>query len=199
MDTIAAAEIGKHLKPGEKLIWAERPNEPHLKMNRMHWMIGIALCLLLPVLFFVSMAVADGQYDVWGAVGRIAVVLAALAFMGATTLWGGRHSGRTYYGVTDQRAIIVETGFRGRVKSYDNDNINQLWLKETDPVFSDLFLRREGTGDGAYSEGFVAIRDGQMVKELIERYVLTQEKLDELNRFENFKKDLKEKVKKVFS
>jgi len=191
MDTIAAAEMGKHLNPGEQLLWAARPDESHRKMMTTQWMIGIALCFLLPVFFFVSMAVADGQYNVWGTVERIAVVVGILTFVGATMLWGARHFNKTYYGITDQRAIIVTAGFRGKVKSFDNDNINTLWLKETDPVFSDLYLWSDKSADVGHFEGFEAIRDGQMVKELVERKLLTRKTLDELNRFENLKKKVK--------
>jgi|CXWK01.1.fsa_nt_gi hypothetical protein len=115
LDPNAAAVMAAHLAPGEELLWAGRPKLGFALRGSDSFFI---LCLTLLV-----MGVIWGIIAIWRQVGVASVRFSLLFLLAPVTLivtrywFDARLRGRTFYGVTNQRAIIVTYWLQQEIQS----------------------------------------------------------------------------------
>jgi hypothetical protein len=150
--------IQVELQPGEKLLWSGRPNP-----KRMAWqlpnIIAVVfaipftlfaifwMCLaLLPMAAFFS-AAEPSQME--GAAFSLCFPLFGLPFLlvGLVMLtapyWAYRRALKMVYGLTDRRALILTTGKSISVKSYSDEDIDNIERTEQADGSGDLIFARE--------------------------------------------------------
>ena len=121
VDAACAAAVAPHLKPGEHLLWCQRPHPGMVVLHRMHHWLGLLFMVTLLSLFVFDVALAWATSVVpapllqgWQKVGlsfeglltalQTSVVLFALYFPVRAWL----QARKTVYAITDQRALEVE-------------------------------------------------------------------------------------------
>lgn len=139
-------EIERELVSGEKLLWAGRPSSPEWKKEKWNtlgnhlmgfvfslvWM-GIASTSLVQELRAGrTLELFDFVFPVFG------LFLIGSALVGLLRLESSRAS-RTFYGVTNQRALIVVAGKTREVRSFSPHQI-QLGRRERDGNIGDVLL-----------------------------------------------------------
>lgn len=180
-DDEARLNVGRELSPDEALVWTGRPRQPRVRRVRA---IALLYVFVLTSLSGVSLSAMLGVFerpvlDPWMVIAALCLPPLALGglfvmdLLVRTLRWLARRRrlARTFYAITDQRAIIGRLGGSG----------GRLWLFSIPAGLIDGTTRYEladGSGD-VYFEGldaiadepvgFVEIRSVRRVDELLRR------------------------------
>ena len=120
IDPLAMSNLASELGTGERLIWTGMPN-PRITFHSDDWaLIPFSLMFGGFTIVWETLALADWTPSL----GRAGVVLWGVPFVivGQYLIWGrflydGWLKRRTYYGVTNFRALIVQQGLKRKVSS----------------------------------------------------------------------------------
>jgi hypothetical protein len=117
--------FSSELMPGETIEWAGQPN-PAVIFHREDWML-IPLSLLWGGFAIFWLLAASGIWDLWenhsGTFGYFGIIFGTpFVLVGQYLIWGRFvhtrwKKQRTYYALTNRRALILEGGFRRRKAS----------------------------------------------------------------------------------
>ncbi len=132
----ASAIIATHLHPGERLLWAERPKQGFAVRAVDFWVVPFMLCWSTGVVYSTVSIIKQE-----GASPGLLLFILPFILLGVYMLFGrfwidARVRSRTYYGVTDQRVLIISGILAKQTRS--------IYLKE---LLEMQFTRRsDGTG-----------------------------------------------------
>lgn len=129
MDVSLASPIKSELHTGEELLWEGQPRQG-VVFHFVDWFfIPFSLFWCAVVFIWFAMAFASGA--------PLFIILFGIPFLlaGCYVLFGrfwfdAKNRGGTYYGITNQRIIIVSGGFRRSVNSIDINTLTGLSLTE---------------------------------------------------------------------
>lgn len=164
-------QIDRELQPGERVLWFAQP-DPRL-MRRGTWIVSIFGLVFMGFALVWILMTAGGAAAVGGRIGGIIgfglFSLCGLPFLGVGgamltgPLWIGKRAARMAYVITDQRAIIWEAGWFGRlhVQSFGPERLASMTRSERADGSGDLifeqFTTRAGTGVRTVRRGFLAL------------------------------------------
>ena len=109
-------EIHAQLGPGERLLWSGQPRQGLVIRPSDAYTIPFSLMWAGFAIFWESMVIKSGApffFKLWG----IPFVLAGLYFVFGRFIIDARQRSRTFYGVTNERIIIVSGLFNKSIKS----------------------------------------------------------------------------------
>lgn len=167
---------------GEELRWTGVPRPFFFQQGGMlTFMIGVCWTLFSGVFLFFSLAAENVPVEACFIVGVL--VLIGLGFM-STPLFTHRKSQKTFYALTDKRAIVVKPSlFSGhKINGYDL----------TEGVIKERILQKDGSGDLIFDRevayyqnnnpvmrgvGFIKLPNPRAVEEIIHK--ILQENHDE--------------------
>ncbi len=133
---LTAGIIASHLLPGEQLLWAGRPKQGFVFRASDFWVVPFMICWsTLGVYFFISLIKQEG------ASVELLVFELPFLFFGGYMLFGrfwidAKARSRTYYGVTDQRGLIISGLLFSQTRS--------IYLKGL--LETQFTMRSDGTG-----------------------------------------------------
>ncbi|BBF91823.1 PH domain-containing protein [Blastochloris tepida] len=127
----AAARLFDHLEPGERLLWADRP-DPWSVVRDRGFMVPLWLgAIAVPLGTILALGTGGGPAYV---AGLSLLVGAALIGMLAFGVW--RRAGETVYGLTDRRILVLRDGAIPKLEATAADRI--AWI--------DMVRQRDGSG-----------------------------------------------------
>ena len=121
--------IQQQLSPGERLLWSGQPRAGVVFRSADFFMIPFSLMWGGFAIYWEAMAVtSDGPFffKLWG----IPFVLIGLYMIVGRFFWDSFARGRTFYGLSDQRVIIVATATGTKVTSLPLRGLPQITLSE---------------------------------------------------------------------
>lgn len=193
-------EIERELEAGEKLLWFGRPHPADWKRDAAkNWNFKFFISLF--ALFWMGLAaqplIQTAKYGRWPGFDELIFPVVGLAFFGGAVyqewfkplrLQG--EAARTFYAVTDRRALVVATGKTREVRSFAPHQI-QLGRRERehgrgDVLFNDarsyereppirsfqLHKSEKDEADKEVETGFFAIENPREVERLIRTHLL---------------------------
>ena len=127
----AAARLFDHLEPGERLIWADRP-DPWSVVRDRGFMVPLWIgAIAVPLGAVLALAAGSGiAYYVGLGLLVGAVLIGCVAF----GYW--RRASETIYGLTDRHVLVLQDGTMPRLSATPADRI--AWI--------DVVRQRDGTG-----------------------------------------------------
>lgn len=118
--------IARHLLSGEKVQWSGRP-DPSRRFTRADWyLVPFSVMWGGFAIFWEAMVLRDGGptfMALWG----IPFVVLGLYFVVGRFAYKARQKRRTWYAITNQRTIIVQTGSNG-------DRVEAAFLKNVPSI-----------------------------------------------------------------
>ncbi len=128
MPTDTYAALTPYLHPGERLLWAGRPKQGLLLRGEDAWLIPFTLVWSLFAFSFLSATPLSTPFP-------FNLILPLFSIVGFYFLIGRFLvdmwlRSRTYYGLTDQRAVIVTGGFTRNLRSVNLRALADLKLTE---------------------------------------------------------------------
>lgn len=173
MDMIAFAALSRHIMPGERLLWAGRPEPVAYARSRggsLAW-VGVSLLVAGIVIEGFGLEVALTRAV---ALDPILVALTGLPFLAIGLLlaaepWRAyRRAKVTVYGLTSERAIILQLKPERHIRTLPRSAIRAILRRHTsgDTVDITFYARAKAAGTEPPVDGFHAIRDGAMVEKL---------------------------------
>lgn len=191
--------LAAELEPGERLIWAGRPDTPRWFTHReevLHFVVGTACTTFFVALFGGLLHAAwTGQMTstlISKLYTSMFVTAMAIVFIGAglmmigQPLWNRWARPHDLYALTDRRCIIWRRTLAGRsTKSYAPALLIELSRTERRNGTGDLVLLprvHDLTGKGKRTirdaEAFLSIANVAQVEQLVRRTLLTHTRLD---------------------
>ena len=177
--------IEDDLAPGEQILWAERAGPPPMPMVAPFPAFFAAfLCgtsgFALMVLFGIYGLRAMGTAETLFYLGLSPAVLGCVVVLGFLGRWVDylqerRRLSRTFYVLTDRRAIIGEDLVEeGEIQLLDREGgtFDDTLCIEHQDATGDVFFVRGGTVDGP---GLVSIARARRVEELVRRTLITSD------------------------
>ncbi len=178
-NTPSPPEIERELDAGERLLWTGRPNAARWR-NRAFRMWPFAFLMTAFMLFWLWGATAHARSEwqkgrtppftsvAFPAFGLFMLYPAGLLWLGP---WlEAARARRTFYAVTDNRALIVTTGRKASVQSVSPAQM-QIERRDYFGGEGDLILMRVVKGSGedekTVETGFLAIPNPREVEQLI--------------------------------
>lgn len=145
MDTAIQRIVQPYAEPGERLIWCGKPTRDAAALsNWMQSLIGLAFLAITGLLIVVP--------DDASPKPSISLIILGLPFL-AVGFWMASRTLRDYllaehmfYGVTDQRILIVRTWPSPTVKSYNPGDIGDITTTENPDGSGDVQFRKEYFG-----------------------------------------------------
>jgi hypothetical protein len=122
-------EITQELTDTERLLWAGQPRQGIVLRPSDAFMIPFSLFWGGFSLFWEAGVILEGApwfFVLWG----VPFVLVGLYLIAGRFLWDARRRSRTFYGLTDQRAIIVSNGTSRKVTSLNLKTLSEISLTE---------------------------------------------------------------------
>jgi len=186
LDALVQAEM----QSGERVLWVGQPNPGRMaKSGCIVSLFGIPFTAFS--VFWIAMAAGIGGGMGGGPGGWIALifplfglpfVLVGLALLSAP-YWMARKARRTCYAVTNRRAIVFESSWRGTltVYAYRPDELTKLFRREHadgsgDLVFEEIASVRHSSRGGSRTHitprGFLAVDDVRAVETLLRKSLL---------------------------
>jgi hypothetical protein len=181
IETLARSE----LRRGERLLWVGQPR-PKLfaRQARGAVILGLVWTAFSTVFFTVAVSgmLSGSVRSVYDPIAFLPplLVLLGLAVL-STPFWMRRQAKRTYYALTDRRAILWEPAYfkAVEVRSYGAEALTGVYRVEY-PGGGDLVLvedhvirpDNEGTRISTTKHGFMGIENVREVEELLRRMVL---------------------------
>jgi hypothetical protein len=134
----------REMRPGEKLVWAERPRPGALAHAGLTTaLFGIPfLAFALFWTFMASGATASGGIGVVFPMFGLPFIGVGLWLVG-TPLWAAQRAQSTIYAITDQRLVIMRTGATSEVQSYGPEDFDSLDRRERPDGSGDIVFRNE--------------------------------------------------------
>lgn len=132
--TEAYAALTPHLHPGEHILWAGRPKQGFALRALDLWVVPFMLCWLTGAVTTGVLELRQEGSD--SLVYSIPFVLFGVWFLFSRFWFDAKLRGRTFYGLTDRRAIIVTYWLRQQIRS--------VYLKEL--IELQFTYRSDGTG-----------------------------------------------------
>ena len=187
--------VHDELRDGERLLWVGQPNPARYAKKAipivlfgvpwtlfsLFWMAGAA-GLLFGAGGFRGGGVMNFVFPLFG----LPFVLIGLGML-SSPYWLKKRAGRTFYAVTDQRAILWEASWLGstEVRAYDGEKLDRMRRVEYPGGEGDLifeeFITYGRNSDGHRTSnikrhGFMAIDGVREVDELIRQALLSEKK-----------------------
>ncbi len=128
VDTIPGQVLSRELTGGERLVWCGRPRQG-IFMQGSDWaQVPFGLMFTGFSCYWEFLAVQSGNLFMilWG----IPFILVGLYTLVGRFFWASWVRRTTFYGLTDQRAIIVVQGRSGNVKSIPVTEMNEVSLSD---------------------------------------------------------------------
>lgn len=159
------------LEPGEKILWTARPVASLLVRDVLF--ISVLTCLsavFIVVVFWVFLAGLRNHEPGLFTLIVLAVVVPDIGIAVGLPLWMARKARRTFYAITDRRAMILTTGPTMAVRSFPSASLADIRKKE----------RANGSGDILFAPlsrwrfmpiGFAGIRDVAQADQLLRQTV----------------------------
>lgn len=183
-----AAVVGEELDEGERVVWWARPEIPTLGNRKGDWTTVAMVTLFCAALgaIFAVMSQLDYRADPAHRPDRgaaVALVLLFMVFPGLLLtgmLLGHRRqrrdAPRSFYAITDRRAIVSVPGGGGRVlRSYAGPALTSIRRVDRANGASDLTFEipsaRPSTPPPKFEQGFFGIRDAAKVERLLRAIV----------------------------
>lgn len=176
-NTSTFPEIERELDAGERLLWTGRPNAARWKVKAFR-MWPFAFLLSAFMAFWMWGATAALRNDLQNGKTPSLLLIAFPAFglfmlYPAGTMWLGpwlqaARARRTFYAVTDRRALLVTAGRKRSVQSVSPAQM-QIERRDYSDSEGDLILMKVVKGDGetTIETGFFAIPNPRHVEQLI--------------------------------
>jgi hypothetical protein len=122
-------EIAQELTGTERLLWAGQPRQGIVLRPSDVFMIPFSLLWGGFAVFWETGVILEGApwfFALWG----VPFVLVGFYIVVGRFFWDARRRSRTFYGLTDQRAIIVSSGTSRKVKSLNLKTLSDISLTE---------------------------------------------------------------------
>jgi len=134
----------REMRPGEKLIWAERPRPGAVARGGLTAsLFGIPfLGFALFWTFMASGAIRQGGFGLFFPLFGLPFIAVGIGLVG-TPLWAARRARSTIYAITDQRLLIMQTGSTNEVQSYGPEDLDSLDRRERPDGSGDIIFRNE--------------------------------------------------------
>jgi hypothetical protein len=174
MDPNAQLELARHLAAGESLLWAGTPRQGLLLRPADAFMIPFSLLWGGFAVFWEAGVLASGApafFGLWG----VPFVLIGLYFIVGRFFVDARARAKTFYGLTNRRAIIVSGIFAKTINSLPLRTLSDISVRERSDRTGTVLLGRphpfavwyagmQWPGMGQYSTpGFELIPDAKRV------------------------------------
>ena len=169
-------KITGQLDPGEGLVWSGAPSPGRMALSALPAsVVGIPFTAFAAYWMYMAYTMTAKSTQVAAIklfpLFGIPFILIGLGMLTAP-LWAFLAAGRTFYAVTNKRAIIVSGGFSQTVHSYPHSEIHELHRVERAGGSGDLFFasRMITTSRGGTRHqkiGFLGIPDVRSVEQLI--------------------------------
>jgi len=148
MNYDAQLAIQKELDSGERLLWAGAPKQGTLLKSSDIFMIPFSLLWGGFAIFWETMALQipsnkAGTVDIVFPLFGIPFVLVGLYMIFGRFIYDSRKRSRTFYGLTDQRAIIVSGLFGKNVKSLNLKTMSEVSLSENQNGYGTIVFGQE--------------------------------------------------------
>jgi hypothetical protein len=135
------SQVEAELQQGEQLLWSGQPKQGVRLRGHDAFLIPFSLLWCGFVVFWETMVLTIEDAPLFAVLWGIPFVVAGLYFVFGRFLIDAKMRRRTYYGVTDERGIIVSGLFSRKVKSVS--------LR----ALSDISLTVKGDGSGTITFG----------------------------------------------
>ena len=178
-DISPLAVMKREMRPGEKLIWADRPVDIGAFRRAKYGVALFGVPFLAFALFWTAAAsgllFGDGgtgsAFDLIFPMFGLPFIAVGLSLV-FSPIWAGFKGRRTLYALSDQRALMTETGVRRSVKSWPLDEIDEVSRTDTsggngDVIFAKTWVRGSKGGGHWQKHGFYGISDPQRVEHAI--------------------------------
>jgi hypothetical protein len=147
------------LEPGEKLLWSDHPDLwRYLRLRLGDWPWGIPVLLGVAILFYFGASSELFSFFVVGCAAVLVFILVKLVWV----------RGRTFYAITDRRAVIdvnVES------RSIPLRGVRSIRVKASRNGAGEIVFNEKLMDDGETTwvteEGFIAIRNVAQVERLL--------------------------------
>lgn len=172
------AMMKSEMRPGEKLIWADRPVDMGAFRRKKYGMALFGVAFLAFALFWT--AAASGMIFMQGTGTAVDFIfpMFGLPFivvglgMVLSPIWATFQGRRTLYALSDQRALMSVGGLKRSIKSWPLDEIAEVSRTETsggkgNVVFAKTWVRGSKGGGHWEEHGFFGIVDPQRVEHAI--------------------------------
>jgi hypothetical protein len=129
IDPIASGLITRELTPNERLLWAGRPQQGVLFRGADIFLVPLSLLWCGFAIFWESSVISTGApffFKLWG----IPFVLVGLYVVIGRFFVDAKQRAKTFYGLTDNRVIIVSGLFQKKIKSLNLQTISDVSLSE---------------------------------------------------------------------
>jgi hypothetical protein len=157
MDTATQRIVQSFTNPGERLIWCGRPTRDAAAVsNYLQSLIGLAFLAISGLLIIVPDETSPETPT--GLILLGVPFLAVGIWMATRTLRDYLMAAYTFYGVTDQRVLIIRTWPTTTIKSYGPDDLDDITTTEN----------ADGSGDVQFKKYyFGAVRNANAIPERI--------------------------------
>ncbi len=167
------------MRPGEKLIWADRPVDMGSFRRKKYGMALFGVLFFGFALFWT--AAASGMLFGQGGTGSVVdfiFPLFGLPFivvgfgMLTSPIWATFQGRRTLYALSDQRALVSVGGLKRSINSWPLDEIDEVSRTDSasgngDVIFAKTWVRGSKGGGHWEQHGFFGISDPQRVEHAI--------------------------------
>jgi len=179
MDYEARAAVQGELEPGESLLWVGRPN-PMRAIGPAWGAFVFGIPWTAFALFWTwgasgfgrHMPGTGGPFSFFPLFG-LPFILVGLGML-TSPLWAYRKGKRTLYAITNNRLVIIATGWTRTVQSYTGDDIGNIErVDRADGTGDVIFARQEYHSRRGYNQsslapvGFLGIPAARSVEKLI--------------------------------
>jgi hypothetical protein len=177
-DNTAYDAIARELQPGERILWCGMPVQGmRLRAGDIFW---IPLCLVLAgaVVSSFNDTARDASSQYNGVIAGSSMALICIYVLMDRFIMDSYARSRTYYGVTDQRALIIRGAFSRKLRSVSLPDLNDIVLTEKadgsgDVVFGptsgvEIFWRINGDDD-ALAPMFEGIKNVRQIYYIIRK------------------------------
>ena len=147
----AEAVIGSELEPDERLIWHGQPRQGLLLRGPDWVLVLFGLLWWTFLVFYFAAMVIDGDQLFVGTLFGIPFLAVGLYLMPGRFLIDARLRSRTYYGLTDRRAIIVSGLFSTTVKSLLRKTLSDVSVEQRRDGSGTIFFGHTNVFDAMYA------------------------------------------------
>ena len=129
-DDTPAAALRERIEPGERLLWSGRPRRGFMLRASDAFAIPFGLLWCCFAIFWEWSVVSSGRapwfFELWG----VPFVAVGLYLVFGRFIADAYQRGRTVYGITDRRVVILNDGFRRTVRTLALEGLTEIELAE---------------------------------------------------------------------